>query len=98
MLDKQELLEAIEYCEENLHDYKDCQKLASLYVIYNQKFRKKEVTEPICEVIVQDIGDTEFLSAIRGKCATDMWLAMDKLMQTLADTDPRLYERTLSNL
>jgi hypothetical protein len=98
MLNKQELLEAIEHCEDNLHDYKDCQRLASLYTIYNHKFRKREVTEPICEVIVQNIGDSEFLSAIRGKSACDMWLVMDKLMEELSVSNPRLYEQTLSQL
>ena len=98
MIDKQELLDAIEYCENNIHDYKDCQRLASLYVIYNQKFRKREVIEPICEVIVQDIGKSEFLSAIRGKSACDEWLVIDELMKELAESNPRLYEHTMSKL
>lgn len=98
MLNKQELQDAIEYCENNIHDLSDCQKLASLYVIYNQKYRRISETEPILEVIVQEHGDSEFLSAVRGRNASDMWAVMNDLMTTLAETDPRLYEQTLSKL
>ena len=98
MLNKQELIDAINYCEDNIHDLSDCQKLASLYVIYNQKYRRISEVEPICEVIVQEHGDNEFFSAIRGKNASDMWQIMNELMTTLAEVDPGLYERTLSKL
>ena len=98
MLDKRELLEAIEKCENSLKSYTDCERLAALYIIYNQRFGKKNNVEPIVEVVVQDHGDSEFLSAIRGKSAYDMWSLMDKLMQDLQADNPRLYEHIMSQL
>lgn len=96
MLDKRDLLEAIEECENSIKSYKDCERLAALYVIYNQKYGKKNNIEPIVEVVVQDNGNSEFLSAIRGKSAYDMWSIMDKLMHDLEADNPRLYEYVMS--
>lgn len=96
MLDKRELLEAIEDCENNLNSYRDCERLAALYVVYNQKYGKKNAVEPIIEVVVQDNGNSEFLSAIRGKNAYDVWNIIDKLMQDLQADNPRLYEHVMS--
>lgn len=98
MLSKVDLLEAIKHCEDHISDYKDCERLAALYVIYNQKFRRKAEAEPICEVIIQDIGDSEFLSAIRGKSASEMWLLMNDLMDILQEQNPRLYENIMSRI
>jgi len=98
MLDKRELLEAIEECESNLKSFADCQKLASLYVIYNQKFGKRNTPEPIYEAIVQENGNSEFLKAIRGKSATEMWVLMDEVMTDLQTENPRMYEHVMSQL
>lgn len=98
MLSKSELLDAIKHCEDHISDFKDCERLASLYVIYNQRFRRKAEAEPICEVIVQDVGDSEFLSAIRGKSASEMWLLMDDLMQTLEESNPKLHDYIMNRI
>ena len=84
--------------ENHITDYKDCQSLAALYVIYNQKFRRRSEAEPICEVIVQEVGDSEFLSAIRGKSASEMWLIMNDLMDILSEQNPRLYESIMNRI
>ena len=97
MLDKRELLDAIAYCEEHINNFNDCERLASLYTIYNQKF-KKTASEPIYEVIVQVSNDSEFLSAINGKNAENMWNIMDMLMRELSENDPQLYNSILKRI
>lgn len=98
MLDKRELLEAIEHLEDNVRDFKDCERLASLYTIYNFKFAKKDAHEPICELIIRVEEDSEFLSAVNGKQSEKVWNVIDGLMDELADKDPTLYEKTIDKL
>ena len=98
MIDKSELLDAIEYCEGHIDDFNSCMRLASLYTIYDHKFKKRFQGEPIGEVIVQDCGDSEFLSAVRGRNASEMWCIMDDLMQDLSESDPPLYHRIISQI
>lgn len=98
MLDKRELLEAIEHLEDNVRDFKDCERLASLYTIYNFKFAKKDAHEPICELIIRVEENSEFLSAVNGKQSEKVWKLLDDLMSVLADKDPTLYEKTIDKL
>ena len=99
MLDKKELLEAIEHLEENVRDFKDCERLASLYTIYQFKFAKREINiEPICELVVQTDNSSEFLSAVNGKQSEKVWTVLDDLMSELADKHPTLYEHTIDNI
>ena len=98
MLDKRELLEAIEHCEDHLHDFKDCARLASLYAIYDHNYGKKRSGEPIYELIIQTDCSSEFLSAINGKNANDIWIIIDSLMQDLSESNIRLYEHIMSKL
>lgn len=98
MLDKKELLEAISYCEEHVSELKDCAILASLYTIYDHKFAKKNVGEPICELIIQVEPKSEFLSAVNGKQSCEVWNVMDGLMQYLADNNPVLYEDIMDKI
>lgn len=98
MLDKRELLEAIEHLEDNVRDYKDCERLASLYTIYNFKFAKRDKNETICELIIRVEEDSEFLSAVNGKQSEKVWDILDGLMDELADINPMLYEKTIDKL
>ena len=98
MLDKKELIEAIEHLEENVRDFKDCERLASLYTIYQFKFAKKDKGEPICELIIQVDANSEFLSAINGRQSEKVWNVLDDLMSELATNNPGLYERTIDKI
>lgn len=98
MLDKRELLEAIEHLEDNVRDFKDCERLASLYTIYNFKFAKRDKNEQICELIIQTDNSSEFLSAVNGKQSEKVWSVLDGLMDELADSNPTLYEKTIDKL
>ena len=98
MLDKKELLEAIEHLEDNVRDFKDCERLASLYTIYSFKFAKKDAHEPICELIIQTDNSSEFLSAVNGKQSEKIWNVIDDLMSELANKYPVLYEHTIDKI
>lgn len=44
------------------------------------------------------MGDSDFLSAITGKKAEDVWMVMNELMDAIAVTNPRLYDATMRKL
>jgi hypothetical protein len=54
--------------------------------------------EPTKEVTINRYGDSEFLQAIAGQKAKDVWLVMEELMQTIQMLQPRLYQATLDRL
>lgn len=97
MINKRELSEAIKQCEENVSDYRDCQKLATLYAIYDHLYTRP-ATEEIGEVIIQVCGESEFMRTIKGKRAEDVWHVIDELMQIIAKEDERLYEHIMSQI
>jgi hypothetical protein len=97
MINKRELSDAIAKCEENVSNYRDCQRLATMYTIYDHLYGKPNAEE-IGEVIIQACGDSEFLKAIKGKSAESVWQVMDELMTIIAENDERLYEHIMSQI
>ena len=97
MLDKTDLIEAIGHYEDHIKDIKDCEALASLYTIYDHKYKTKD-SEPICELIIQVDNTSRFLSAINGKRSCDVWRVIDDLMSDLAEKEPVLYEQTMNRI
>lgn len=97
MISKRELSEAIAKCEENVSSYRDCQRLATLYTIYDHLYGKPDA-EPIGEVIIQACGDSDFMKAIKGKSADSVWQVMDELMNIVAENDERLYDHIMSKI
>ena len=91
MLSRRELESAIKTCEEGNNSYQNCEKLATLYTIYDHLY-----TEPVNvtneEETVGDYGVSDFLMAIRGRKADKMWSIMDEMMSTIHVTNPRLYD------
>jgi len=47
---------------------------------------------------VGDYGDSEFLQAIKGKNAADMWLVMDELVDTVRMLNPRIYDGVMQRI
>lgn len=104
MFSKRELENAIAEYEDKCNSFSDCQKLATYKILHAEYFPDKpkeqrtavySSLEPEPETIVDDYGDSEFYSTIRGLCAESVWAVMDELMTTLQVVNPRLYNATM---
>lgn len=103
MLSRQSILQAIEECENSADSFQNCQKLATLFTIYDhlygeQKETQVSVRETIIENYSDSYGDNEFMSLIAGKNADKVWSVMNELMQTLQAIQPSLYSAVLRKL
>lgn len=54
-----------------------------------------EPVENTEENIIGYHGDSEFLTAIEGKYAEDVWPIMDELMESMAVLQPRIYDQVM---
>ena len=110
MFTKAELIDAINELEEGKHSSQNCEKLAAIYTVLDHLYPEEPKQEYTLErgysgeskeekaEIISDYGDTEFLSAISGKNAENVWLLMDELMTTLMVVNPRLYESVMRKI
>lgn len=95
MLSRRELDAAIAECENASTSYQNCQKLATLYTVYDHLYTQKNTSE---ETIIGDYGDSEFLMSVRSKRAEDIWIIIDELMDALKVTNPRLYDGVMRKI
>lgn len=98
MFSKGELLDAISDLEMAPATFQNAEKLATFYTLYDHLYVKKEPInriESTREVKIDNYGDSEFLQAVSGKKADDIWLIMEELMQTVQILQPRLYQATM---
>ena len=96
MLSRKEIERAIKECENGNSSYQNCEKLATLYTIYDHLYTAPEprmTTQE--ETVIGDYGVSEFLSAIQGQPAEKTWSILDELMYALKVTNPRLYDGTM---
>lgn len=99
MITRKELESAIAECERSPVNYQSCEKLATFYTIYDHLYKKAEpLVEVKGETTVGDYGDTEFLTAIRGKKSEEVWALMDETMSTIQITNPALYNGIMRRL
>lgn len=99
MLSKQDLEQTIKEIEKLPLNYQNCEKLATFYTIYDHLYTERPIkVEKSEENMIGDYGDSEFLAAIRGKVASDVWLLMDELMQAVQVTNPPLYDGVIRRL
>lgn len=93
MLSKKEIERAIAECENGNSSYQNCEKLATLYTIYDHLYSREEpMTATREEIVIGDHGVSDFLNEIRDQDAGRMWGIMDELMDALKVTNPRLYD------
>lgn len=103
MFTEQELLEAIDECQNKLpNTFSTAEKLAVFYTILDH-FKKAEDSymmsadqEP--ETVIGNYGTTEFYLAVQGKEAKKVWSIFGELMDALKVLNPRLYSRTIERL
>ena len=101
MFSKNEILDAIDELEMSPATYQNAEKLATFYSLYDHLYVEKEPMnriESIREVMIGNNGDSEFMRAIEGKKAEDVWLVMEELMQTIQMLQPRLYKATMDRI
>lgn len=84
MIDRNLLLDAIDECENEPLTSSNIQRLANLYIIYNQQ------SIPKAEKI-KTSGDSDFLRSVDGKYADDVMNIIDELVETIQLIQPALY-------
>lgn len=100
MLNRRELLNAIAECESSNESFQNCQKLATLYILYDHLYAEPTVSESqrVRTEIFETDGDSEFLSLINGKQTKPVIDLVSELMETIKVLHPRLYDSTLRRL
>ncbi len=105
MFDEQELLEAIDQCQNDLpKTFSTAEKLAVFYTILDHlksdDYQMSHDTEPkkTEEMVVGDYGKSEFFLAVNGKESEKVWSIFGELMDALKVLNPKLYSRTIERL
>lgn len=98
MLTKREILDAIRECEESVVSYRDCQRLATFYAIYDHMFPPEMQSEIKAETVIEDYGNSDFLLSVGGKNAGKVWKVIDELMSTLQAINPKLYDGVMQKI
>ena len=97
MLSRREIEQAIAELETAASTYQNCEKLASLYTVFDHMYGKTK-TEFQTETEVGDYGMSDFLQMIKGMKSEDAWLIMDELVSAVQVTNPRLYDSVLKKV
>lgn len=98
MISKRDLLDAIAECERSPQNYRDCQKLATFYTLYDHLYPSGQTVDRVEETTVGLCGDSEFLKAIEGADAKKAWTTIDELMSTIKAMQPNLYQGVLAKI
>lgn len=102
MLNRKELLNAIEECETEPINSNKISKLADFYIIYNQLFGEPIPLSPLPEIIenknLQTNSDTEFLAIVNGKNADSVILILSELVEVTKTLHPRMYDSLIEKL
>ena len=100
MLSRNELVDAIEELETAPLTFQNCQKLATFYSLYDHLYgvRPEPVAETICQSVIGEYGDSDFLQSVSGLPADKVFPLLDELMESVRLLQPRLYDATLTEL
>lgn len=102
MLNRKELLNAIEECETEPINSNKISKLADFYIIYNQLFGEPISLCPLPEIIenknLRTNSDTEFLATVNGKNADSVILILSELVEAVKTLHPRMYDSLIEKL
>lgn len=100
MFTKAELVDAINQLEEGKHSIQNCEKLAAIYTVLDHLYGEPKIEKPDvgysydnrieAETTIGNYGDSEFLNAISGKSAKEVWRLIDELVDALSVLNPRL--------
>lgn len=100
MFTKSELLDIMEELENSPKTFQNIQKLATFYSIYDHLYGGNimPVQETVRKEVVDDYGDTDFLQAVAGADAREVFMIMDEMVTVIQTLQPRLYEASLQKL
>lgn len=91
MISRRDLIEAIEECEKEPITFQSCEKLATLFIVYDHLYGEVE-SKPTAETIIGKWGESDFLSTIADKNAEKVWQIVDELVSSVQALYPRLYD------
>jgi len=101
MFSKSQLLDAIEGLEASPATFQNAEKLAVFYQLYDHLYAPRIADSnpvPTGEVTIYKYGGSEFLEAIGGQDAEEVWKIIDELMTAIKALNPRLYNATLDRI
>jgi len=99
MFSEAELLKAINELEKTSTTYQDAEKLATFYILYDHLYKKpKHKYQPIREVKIDRYNGSEFLYAISGKKASDVWGIVNDAMEMMKVLQPEIYKSVIGRL
>lgn len=77
--------------------YATAEKLAMLYTVRDH-ISPKETIKTTAENNISEWGDSDFLSAISGKSAGEIWVTVDELVSSVRAIYPKLYDAFMAKL
>ena len=99
MFSEAELLKAIDELEKAPTTYQDAEKLATFYILYDHLYKKpKPEIERVREVTINRYNGSEFLRAITGKKANEVWKVMNGVMEMIKVAQPHIYRAIIQRL
>ena len=99
MFSEAELQKAIEELENAPVSYRDAEKLATFYILYDHIHKRQNPgMEHAKEVKIDRYGGSEFFHVISGKKARDVWKIMNEVMSMLKVTDFNAYKAVMRRL
>ena len=106
MFTKAELLDAINELCDGKHSIQNCEKLAAVYIVLDHLYGEEKQMQEISgysndnktESSIGLYGESNFLKAIAGKSAKEVWLLMDELVEASQVLNPRLMSNFFEKL
>ena len=102
MISRDDLEQAIVECINTRNpDVNTCMKLAAFYTIQDHLYPEGysfAAPAVVSESCVEYDGKSEFMQAVDGRPARDVWAIIDELMCTLQIVNPRLYDGVMRML
>ena len=91
MISKDELLETIKTYEAEPPSFQNIERLANLYIVYNQNYKNKTEEKTVEQ-------DGEFWEVIRNKDKDQVLMIMAELMETLEVLYPKVYQSVITKI
>ena len=100
MLSRAEMESAIREYEDSQPSYQNCERLATLYTLYDHLYSNRQEVVPryVDEETVGEYGESDFFQAITGKEAAQVWQVVGELVDAVSVLNPRLYTAMMEKL